>query len=121
MGYNWPVAFSAALIIHLGIPFRLHWQSLAGWIQSHGRYRDTVRGLTLGDGFRAVRAMELRTRMRWWHLKTWYVFIMYVIWVHLTLCKRLVHRLQWLMTFTILHDPMLHMITLPSLQRFGIQ
>ncbi|KAJ8655935.1 hypothetical protein O0I10_008375 [Lichtheimia ornata] len=104
MGYNWPVAFSAALIIHLGIPFRLHWHSLAGWIQSHGRYRDTVRGLTLGDGFRAVRAMELRTRMRWWHLKTW-----------------LVHRLQWLLTFTILHDPMLHMITLPSLQRFGIQ
>ncbi|KAI7882907.1 hypothetical protein K492DRAFT_235705 [Lichtheimia hyalospora FSU 10163] len=103
MGYNWPVAFSAALIIHLGIPFRLHWQSLASWIQSHGRYRDTVRGLSLGDGFRAVRAMETRTRMRWWHLKSW-----------------LVHRLQWLLTFTILHDPMLHMITLPSLQRFGI-
>lgn len=91
MGYNWPVAFSAALIIHLGIPFRLHWHSLAGWIQSHGRYRDTVRGLTLGDGFRAVRAMELRTRMRWWHLKTWYVYSIYMFMQyihHLTLCKQ---------------------------------
>lgn len=91
MGYNWPVAFSAALIIHLGIPFRLHWHSLAGWIQSHGRYRDTVRGLTLGDGFRAVRAMELRTRMRWWHLKTWYVCVCVCVrylCIHLTLCKQ---------------------------------
>ena len=91
MGYNWPVAFSAALIIHLGIPFRLHWHSLAGWIQSHGRSRNTVHGMTLGDGFRAVRTMELRSRMRWWHVKTWYVFVcvcvcllFFLIHIHLT-------------------------------------
>lgn len=54
-------------------------------------------GLGYWDGIRALRNMEKDT-LRWYQLGLWAI-----------------HRIQWTLTFTMLHDPKSKVVTVPTL------
>ncbi|KAI8137443.1 hypothetical protein BJV82DRAFT_583717 [Fennellomyces sp. T-0311] len=60
--------------------------------QQHGT--NTV-GLTFWDGVRAIGQIE---RLRFWQLNSWFV-----------------HRLQWILMYTVLQDPQSHLVTAKAL------
>lgn len=53
------------------------------------------KGLGYWDGIRAIRRTE---NLRWWQLGLWAV-----------------HRIQWTLTYTMLHDPSSHIVTTNTL------
>ncbi|KAI9497111.1 hypothetical protein BDB00DRAFT_806819 [Zychaea mexicana] len=73
-------------------------EQVSKWVDLYGRSKNSMRGLTFWDGFRALRGAE-KTTLRWWQLRLW-----------------LAHRLQWILTYSILHDPQTRMVTQPALE-----
>ncbi|KAI9019354.1 hypothetical protein CLU79DRAFT_720338 [Phycomyces nitens] len=68
-------------------------------IQSYGHKAQgsSLLGLSFWDGFRAMRANEKKT-LRWWQFRQWGI-----------------HRLQWILAYTMLHDPETKLVTQPTL------
>ncbi|KAL0075802.1 hypothetical protein J3Q64DRAFT_1648148 [Phycomyces blakesleeanus] len=68
-------------------------------IQAYGHKAQgsSLLGLSFWDGFRAMRANEKKT-LRWWQFKQWGI-----------------HRLQWVLAYTMLHDPETKLVTQPTL------
>ncbi|KAI9249145.1 hypothetical protein BDA99DRAFT_524142 [Phascolomyces articulosus] len=96
---SWPIyteRVAQALVNHT--PWMHRREQVTKWIDSYGHHKNSVRGLTFWDGFRALRGAE-RTTLRWWQFKLW-----------------LAHRLQWILTYSILHDPQTRMVTQPALE-----
>ncbi|KAI8371547.1 uncharacterized protein BYT42DRAFT_580660 [Radiomyces spectabilis] len=66
-------------------------------VTTYGRKKETTQGLGFWDGFRALRAHEKGT-LAWWNWRLWAI-----------------HRLQWSIMFTMLHDPQRAMVTQSTL------
>ncbi|KAG2216918.1 hypothetical protein INT45_001847 [Circinella minor] len=97
--FSWPIyteRVAQALVNHT--PWIHRRDQVNKWIDSYGHNKGSVRGLTFWDGFRVLRGAE-RTTLRWWQFRLW-----------------LVHRLQWILTYSILHDPQTRMVTQPALE-----
>lgn len=60
-------------------------------------------GLGYWDGIRAMRSLE-KDSLRWWQLGLWAV-----------------HRIQWTLTYTMLHEPQTNVVTVPTLVSLASQ
>ncbi|KAI7872831.1 hypothetical protein BDF14DRAFT_1716026 [Spinellus fusiger] len=65
-------------------------------VYGHKIKNSDIVGLSFWDGFKAMRASE--KTLRWWQFKQWGI-----------------HRLQWILTYTMLHDPKTMLVTQPTL------
>ncbi|KAG1442168.1 hypothetical protein G6F56_011181 [Rhizopus delemar] len=70
-------------------------QPIEGVLKMVKEYGSQEKGLGYWDGMRAISHLE---RLRWWQLSRW-----------------LIHRIQWTLTYTMLHDPSNHLVTTPTL------
>lgn len=66
-------------------------------VETYGHKTGSSRGLGYWDGLRAMRNLE-QTSLRWWQLGLWTV-----------------HRVQWTLTYTMLHEPKSNVVTAPTL------
>ena len=60
-------------------------------------------GLGYWDGIRALRSLE-KDSLRWWQLSSWAV-----------------HRIQWTLAYTMLHEPKTNVVTMPTLVSLASQ
>ncbi|KAI9313410.1 hypothetical protein BX666DRAFT_1976181 [Dichotomocladium elegans] len=66
-------------------------------VRKHGRSGPGgVRGIGFWDGFWGMRDME---GYKWWQIAPWH------------LAPRFIHRLQWFFAYTMLQDPVTHLVT----------
>ncbi|CAO3608066.1 unnamed protein product [Mucor hiemalis] len=66
-------------------------------VETYGHKTGSSRGLGYWDGLRAMRNLE-QTSLRWWQFGLWTV-----------------HRVQWTLTYTMLHEPKSNVVTAPTL------
>jgi hypothetical protein len=67
-------------------------------VTQYGHKEGNAQGLGYWDGLKAMRQTEIKTHHGWWQVGLWAV-----------------HRLQWTLTYTMLHDPKTGLVTAPAL------
>lgn len=71
-------------------------------VERHGHKSGSSKGLGYWDGLRAMRSLE-KDSLRWWQFGLWTV-----------------HRVQWALTYTMLHEPKTNVVTTPTLISLSI-
>lgn len=66
-------------------------------VEQYGHKSGSTKGLGYWDGLRAMRSLE-RDSLRWWQFGLWTI-----------------HRVQWTLTYTMLHEPKSNLVTTPTL------
>lgn len=66
-------------------------------VEKYGHKAGSSNGLGYWDGLRAMRSLE-QDSLRWWQFGLWTV-----------------HRIQWALTYTMLHEPKTNIVTIPTL------
>ncbi|KAG2234048.1 hypothetical protein BDF21DRAFT_464371 [Thamnidium elegans] len=72
-------------------------ESVTKLVEKHGHKSGSSKGLGYWDGLRAMRSLE-KDSLRWWQFGLWTV-----------------HRVQWTLTYTMLHEPKTNVVTTPTL------
>ncbi|GAA5802266.1 hypothetical protein HPULCUR_007729 [Helicostylum pulchrum] len=72
-------------------------ESVTKLVERHGHQSGSSKGLGYWDGLRAMRSLE-KDSLRWWQFGLWTV-----------------HRIQWTLTYTMLHEPKTNVVTTPTL------
>ncbi|KAI8968252.1 hypothetical protein BDF20DRAFT_991214 [Mycotypha africana] len=71
-------------------------EQVENMVKEYGRKSNE--GLTFWEGLRAIRGYEKKNNMRWWQVCSWAL-----------------HRIQWTLTYTMLHEPKKKIVTVPAL------
>jgi hypothetical protein len=72
-------------------------EEVSKMVETYGRKNGSTKGLGYWDGLRAMRSLEQHS-LRWWQLGLWAV-----------------HRVQWTLAYTMLHEPRTNVVTAPTL------
>lgn len=72
-------------------------ENVSKMVEQYGHKSGSSRGLGYWDGLRAMRSLE-QDSLRWWQLGLWAV-----------------HRVQWTLTYTMLHEPKSNLVTASTL------
>lgn len=72
-------------------------EDVSKMVEKYGRKSGSSEGLGYWDGLRAIRSLESNS-LRWWQFGLWAV-----------------HRVQWSLAYTMLHEPKTNIVTTPTL------